>query len=100
MLMLLFMALSGALLCNALPHLITGLRGERFFTPWAKPRGMGTSSAFQNFLWGAANLLVAVGIITRTATQEVPHGLMAICAGFLVTGALLSIIFGRRVSGG
>lgn len=90
------MFVAGALLCNALPHVISGLRGERFFTPWARPRGIGTSSALENFLWGAANLVVGVGIITRTAMQNVPHGLIAIVAGFLLAGTGLSIVFGRR----
>lgn len=94
----LLMFVAGALLCNSLPHLISGLRGERFFTPWSLPRGSGMSSAFENFLWGAGNLLIAVFLITRTATQDVPHGLVAIAAGFLLTGAALSILFGRRIA--
>lgn len=93
----LLMLLAGALLCNALPHLISGLRGERFFTPWARPIGVGRSSALENFLWGAGNLLVAVFLITRTATQNVPHGLVATAIGFVLTGIALSIVFGRRV---
>ena len=94
----LLMFVAGALLCNALPHLNSGLRGEPFFTPWAKPRGVGKSSAFESFLWGASNLLVAVFLITRTANQNVPHGLVAIAAGFLLAGASLSIIFSGRAA--
>ena len=96
--MYLMMLIGGALLCNSLPHLISGLRGEAFFTPWAKPRGIGKSSALENFLWGAANLLVAVYLLSRTGSQNVPHGLVAVVVGFLIAGAGLSITFGRRVS--
>ena len=93
----LMMFLGGALLCNAVPHLTSGLRGERFYTPWAKPRGIGMSSPLENFLWGAANLLVAVILLTRTAEHNVPHGLLAAAAGFGLAGAGLSIVFGGRV---
>jgi len=94
----LYLFFAGALICNAIPHLAAGLRGERFFTPWARPRGIGRSSALENFLWGAANLILGVGIVTRTASQNVPHGLVAIAAGFLVMGVGTSILFGRRVA--
>jgi hypothetical protein len=96
--MYLMMVIGGALLCNALPHLISGLRGEAFFTPWAKPRGIGKPPALENFLWGTANLLIAVYLLTRTGSQNVPHGLVAVAVGFLIAGVGLSITFGRRVS--
>jgi len=86
--------LSGALLCNALPHLISGLRGEKFYTPWARPRGIGRSSAVENFLWGAANLLVAVFLLDRSFGANIPHGLAAVAIGFLVAGVGLSRLFG------
>ena len=89
---------AGALVCNAIPHLVTGLTGQRFFTPWAKPRGVGLSSPLENALWGSANLVVGVGIVTRTASQNVPHGLVAIAAGFVLGAIGLSIVFGRRVA--
>lgn len=88
---------AGALLCNALPHLVTGLRGETFYTPWARPRGVGQSSALENFLWGAANLLFAVFLLERIFIKNVPHGMMAVAAGFLLAGTGLAITFaGRR----
>lgn len=85
----------GALFCNAVPHLVSGLRGERFFTPWAKPRGVGKSSALENFLWGAANLVAGLVILTHTA-QNLPYRPELIALGFLVGGIGLSITFGRR----
>jgi hypothetical protein len=47
---------AGLFLCNCIPHLAAGLRGERFPSPFAKPPGKGLSSALVNFLWGAFNL--------------------------------------------
>lgn len=91
--------LAGALLCNALPHLMSGLRGETFFTPWAKPRGIGRSSAVENVLWGSANLLVAVYLLTHRLGENIPHGLVAVAAGFLFAGCGLALIFSRRQQG-
>ncbi len=56
----LLLFLAGALLCNAIPHLAAGLRGEPFPTPFAKPRGVGLSPPLVNFLWGLLNLVVGL----------------------------------------
>ncbi len=48
----------GALfLVNALPHFIQGVSGNRFQSPFAKPPGIGESSASVNVLWGYMNIL-------------------------------------------
>ncbi|SDU07072.1 hypothetical protein SAMN05444156_1788 [Verrucomicrobium sp. GAS474] len=54
---------AGAFLCNALPHLAAGVRGEPFPTPFAKPRGVGDSSPVVNFLWGFANLVAGLALL-------------------------------------
>ena len=60
MLVLSFIAnfVAGLFLCNCIPHLCAGLRGEPFPTPFAKPPGQGKSSAVTNVLWGTFNLVV------------------------------------------
>lgn len=87
---------AGMLLCNALPHLLKGLQGERFYTPWARPRGVGMSSALENVLWGCANLLAAVFLIDRIFLGNVPHGMVALAIGFIGMAVALAMIFGRR----
>lgn len=87
---------AGIFLCNALPHLLKGLHGERFYTPWAKPPTVGTSSAVENVLWGCANLLVAVFLIDRIFLKNVPHGMVALAAGFVVTAVGLAMLFAKR----
>src|ERR1700678_3597389 len=47
---------SGSFVCNAIPHLTAGLRGERFPSPFASPPGKGKSRSIVNVLWGTANL--------------------------------------------
>jgi hypothetical protein len=87
---------AGMFLCNALPHLLKGLQGERFYTPWAQPRGVGMSSALENVLWGCANLLVSVFLIDRIFLKNVPHGMVALAAGFVFIAVTLALIFSRR----
>jgi hypothetical protein len=49
----------GALfLANAVPHLVAGLQGRPFQSPFAKPPGEGLSSSRVNALWGFFNLVV------------------------------------------
>lgn len=88
--------IAGVLLCNALPHLLAGLQGQTFYTPWAAPRGVGRSSALENVLWGCANLLVAVFLIDRIFPKNVPHGLVVLAIGFVGAAVALATIFGRR----
>lgn len=87
--------LAGVFLCNALPHLASGLRGEVFPTPFARPRGKGPSSPLVNFLWGAFNLLAGLVLLSR---QPLMVGFnsefIALTVGVLAMGAFLSSHFG------
>lgn len=48
--------LGGVFLVNAVPHLVCGVTGRAFQTPFATPSGVGLSSSTVNVLWGACNL--------------------------------------------
>ena len=52
---------SGAFLVNFVPHLVHGISGDPFPTPFANPPGKGLSSPTVNVLW--ANLNLAVGYL-------------------------------------
>jgi hypothetical protein len=49
----------GLFLTNAVPHFVSGILGEPFQTPFAKPSGKGLSSSTVNVLWGFANFVFA-----------------------------------------
>lgn len=86
----------GALLCNSVPHLVCGLTGERFPTPFAKPRGVGLSSPLINFIWGALNALIALLLIFKSESSFAqPHNLIPAAIGFLLMGLYLSVHFGK-----
>jgi len=88
---------AGVFLCNSIPHLAAGLRGEVFPTPFAKPRGKGPSSALVNFYWGAANLACGLFILLRVLGHHafLPFGPVYLGLGALLIGAYLARHFAR-----
>lgn len=92
--------LAGALLINSIPHLASGLRGEPFPTPFAKPRGVGESSPLTNFLWGYANAAIGAGILLHWwDTVDHKAGAAALAAGGLAIGLYLAAHFGKVRAG-
>ena len=87
---------AGAFLCNSIPHLVAGLRGEPFPTPFAKPSGVGDSSPLVNFFWGAANAIVGSALLAR---YPFAVGLnvetFAFALGALLLGAFAASHFGK-----
>ncbi|MGI4879682.1 MAG: hypothetical protein ACRYG4_19575 [Janthinobacterium lividum] len=86
---------AGALLCNCIPHLAAGLRGEAFPTPFGSPPGKGLSSPVINFVWGTANLLIGISLLPRLADADPQLGRLALLVGFLAIGISTSLHFGR-----
>lgn len=87
----------GAVLANAVPHLVSGLTGRPFQTPFARPPGEGLSSATMNVLWGFGNLVIAylliyhVGAFNLRATSDV----VAFALGMLLICLFSARHFGR-----
>jgi hypothetical protein len=87
----------GMFLINAVPHLVSGVMGRPFQSPFAKPPGEGLSSSTINVLWGFANLVVAYLLIChvgefdlRSTTDAAALGL-----GILFLGLVTARLFGR-----
>jgi hypothetical protein len=87
---------AGVFVCNAIPHLVAGVQGLPFPTPFAKPHGVGDSSPLINFLWGLANLVVGSLLLS---VHPVAMGLnahfFALVLGALVIGIFMSLHFGK-----
>jgi hypothetical protein len=91
---------AGAFLANAIPHLVSGLVGQPFPSPFAKPRGVGDSPAIVNFLWGSFNLLVGLGLLFVVPVRLGPNvGFGVFLLGFLFLGFQMSRHFGAVRSG-
>jgi len=78
----------GAFVTNAIPHLVCGLTGRPFQSPFAKPPGIGLSSSTVNFLWGFFNAAIAWLLPCRADRFDLhylPHaaafGLGVLCMG-------------------
>ena len=55
----------GVFLANAIPHVVSGMMGRPFQSPFAKPPGEGLSSSTVNVLWGFFNIVVAYLLVCR-----------------------------------
>jgi hypothetical protein len=87
----------GAFLANAIPHLVSGMMGRAFQSPFAKPRGEGLSSATVNVLWGFFNLVVGYLLVLHVGDFDLRAGADAAALGLggLVLALPLARHFGR-----
>jgi hypothetical protein len=88
---------AGAFLANGIPHLVQGMCGNKFQSPFASPPGMGESSAIVNVIWGWFNFIVG-GTLLRIFLPPLPPpagSLVAIALGVLVLSLGLAIHFGK-----
>ena len=88
---------AGAFLANAVPHLVSGLMGRPFQTPWARPRGFGQSSSIENVLWGFFNLVIGYLLICRVGDFDLraDDDVIALLLGTLLMGLGLAWRFGQ-----
>lgn len=63
----------GALLANALPHMVAGILGESLQSPFASPPFRGKSSPRVNVLWALVNLAFAYWLLVRVATLDIAN---------------------------
>ena len=87
----------GAFIANAIPHLVSGLMGRPFQSPFAKPPGEGLSSSTINVLWGAANIAVGYLLVCRVGAFDWRNPMDALVAGLgaLLMALVLARTFGR-----
>jgi hypothetical protein len=83
----------GAFLANAAPHLVSGVMGKAFQTPFAKPPGQGLSSSTVNVLWGFCNLVVGYVLVCRIGDFDFHNTGDAVALGL---GALSIALFSAR----
>lgn len=87
---------SGAFFCNCIPHLVSGLQGTPFPSPFAKPPGRGNSSPVVNFLWGALNFVIGIVLLSRyPLAVGFNPGFLTLIAGALTIGIFCSRHFGK-----
>ena len=88
---------AGMLLANVVPHFVHGISGDRFPTPFARPRGKGLSSPTVNVVWALFNLVVGYILfrVGRVASGG-DSALVIFFAGIVVMSTVLSVRFARK----
>ena len=86
----------GAFLANTIPHLVSGISGSPFQSPFGSPPGQGLSSATTNVLWGMFNLVVAYVLVARVGRLDLRRTWHAVAIGL---GVLLMALMLRTHSG-
>ncbi|MET0255452.1 MAG: hypothetical protein ABWZ54_09470 [Luteibacter sp.] len=87
----------GVFLANAVPHWVSGVRGEPFQSPFAKPPGEGLSSSTVNVLWGFVNLVVGYVLVCRVGEFDLRRtsDVVVLGLGFLTLSLPMARHFGR-----
>lgn len=82
--------ISAIFLFNAIPHLVNGLSGARFPSPFAKPPGVGLSSPMVNVLWAWVNILLGffIGFYQSNAFATLNSSLVFFAGGMLLSLSL------------
>ncbi len=83
----------GIFLFNAIPHIVSGMMGRAFQSPFAKPAGEGLSSSTINVIWGFFNVTAAYFLIFQIGTFDL-HSIPDVFVAGL--GAFLIAIFNAR----
>jgi hypothetical protein len=87
----------GAFLANAVPHLVSGVMGRPFQSPFAQPPGEGLSSSTVNVLWGFFNIVAGYVLVFRIGDFGVRNtgDVLACGAGVLLIALFSARHFGR-----
>jgi hypothetical protein len=85
--------LGGAFLANAIPHLVSGMTGRSFQSPFAAPPGKGLSSSTVNVLWGFSNIVAGYVLVCRIGDFDARNTGDAVA---LLSGVLLMALFAAR----
>jgi len=91
----------GAFLANTIPHLVNGISGSPFQTPFASPHGEGLSSSTVNVLWGMFNLMVGYVLVVQVGQfdlRQTTH-VAVLGLGVFVMAMMLARRFGRLHGG-
>jgi hypothetical protein len=87
----------GIFLANAIPHLVSGVMGRSFQSPFAKPPGKGLSSSTVNVLWGFFNAVAGYLLVVRVGSFELrsTSDVAALGVGALLISLQAARHFGR-----
>lgn len=87
----------GVFLANSIPHLVHGISGHAFQTPFAKPPGQGHSSSTVNVLWATFNIVIGYLLIFHVGIFDarLPLHIIPAAIGAFIVAIMLARWFGR-----
>jgi hypothetical protein len=87
----------GIFLTNAVPHLVSGMMGRPFQSPFAKPPGQGLSSSTVNVLWGFFNAIIGYMLVLRVGRFDVrsTSNVLVLAVGALLISLQSARHFGK-----
>lgn len=87
----------GFFLANAVPHVVSGMMGRPFQSPFAKPPGEGLSSSSINVLWGFFNIVIGYLLVCRVGDFQLRDtaDILALGAGAFLISLFSARHFGR-----
>lgn len=87
---------SGVFLVNVIPHLIHGVSGNKFPSPFDKPHGKKLSSPTKNVIWAFINLsfFLTIFYFNRFSFNEIYAAVLFL--GSFVMAVYLSRYFGSK----
>jgi hypothetical protein len=83
----------GIFFANAIPHMVSGMMGRAFPSPFAKPPGEGLSSSTVNVLWGFFNMGLAYLLVLHVGAFDLHSAPDVFAMG---AGAFLIALFSAR----
>lgn len=88
---------AGAVLANVVPHFVSGISGNKFPTPFAKPPGKGLSSATVNMVWSLFNLIIGFLLFRVSGiSSDNVVSLVVFFLGIAAMGIMLSSHFQHK----
>jgi hypothetical protein len=87
---------AGMFLANFVPHFVSGICGNPFPTPFAKPPGKGLSSPLVNVAWALLNVLIAFILFKAAHMAADDHLSLSI---FFIGFAFVSLWSGKHFAG-
>ena len=87
----------GIFLTNAVPHLVSGMMGRPFQSPFAKPPGQGLSSSTVNVLGGFFNAVIGYMLVLRVGHFDVrsTSHVLVLAVGALLISLVAARNFGK-----
>src|SRR6266550_7584058 len=87
---------AGMFLANVVPHLVHGVSGDRFPTPFGHPPGKGLSSPTVNVAWALVNLIVGYALFRVGKVSSGGQLALAVFfAGIAALSTWLSVLFAK-----